>query len=130
MTVLKSAIERLIANSASAQDREQVQSAIAAGALSIATGQGAVSLGGDANGAFIVTGDGNVIVRVDSVVALDRLLQKLPTAPASSTREARPTTIAPIVAAGRATRVSNSTPCGTCWLKPRSVLPPLPKRSS
>jgi tetratricopeptide (TPR) repeat protein len=76
MTVLRSVIDRLIADKASAEDREQVQSAIAAGALSIATGQRAVSLGGDANGAVIVTGDGNVIVHVDSVEAIAWLLHR------------------------------------------------------
>jgi tetratricopeptide (TPR) repeat protein len=76
MTVPSNAIERLIADSASAQDRELVQSAIAAGALSIATGQRAVSLGGDANGAVIVTGDGNVIVHVDSFAAIAWLLDR------------------------------------------------------
>jgi tetratricopeptide (TPR) repeat protein len=76
LSLLKDAIERLIADNASAQDRERVQSAIAAGALSIATGQRAVSLGGDANGAVIVTGDENVIVRVDSVAAIAWLLHR------------------------------------------------------
>jgi tetratricopeptide (TPR) repeat protein len=76
LSLLKDAIERLIADNASAQDRERVQSAIAAGALSIATGQRAVSLGGDANGAVIVTGDGNVIVHVDSVAAIAWLLHR------------------------------------------------------
>jgi hypothetical protein len=71
ITVLKSAIERLIAGNASAHDREQVQSAIAAGASSIATGERSVSLGGDANGAVIVTGDGNVILHVDGLSVAD-----------------------------------------------------------
>src|SRR5262245_43728490 len=66
---LKGAIERLVANHASAQDRKQVQAALAAGALSIATGQRAVSLGGDAQGAVFVTGDGNVILRIDALAA-------------------------------------------------------------
>jgi len=78
VTNLKGALERLIAGCSTEQDREQVQAALAAGALSIATGERAVSLGGDANGAVIVTGDGNVVIRIDAsgAAAIDRLLQR------------------------------------------------------
>jgi hypothetical protein len=77
-TVLKGALERLIAGCSTPPDREQVKAALAAGALSIAAGERAVSLGGDANGAVIVTGDGNVITRIDAsgAAAIDRLLQR------------------------------------------------------
>jgi hypothetical protein len=77
-TVLKGALERLVAGRSTLQDREQVQAALAAGALSIATGERAVSLGGSAQGAVFVTGDGNVVLRVDGLgaAALDRLLQR------------------------------------------------------
>jgi cytidylate kinase len=78
LSSLKGAIERLVASNASAEDRKHVQAALAAGVLSIATGERAVSLGGSAQGAVITTGDGNVIVRIDvsEVAAIDRLLQK------------------------------------------------------
>jgi tetratricopeptide (TPR) repeat protein len=75
---LKGAIERLAGNTASAEDRDHVQAALAAGILSMATGERAVAVGGDANGAVIMTGDGNVVLRIDAsgAAAIDRLLQR------------------------------------------------------
>jgi hypothetical protein len=82
-TVLKGALERLVAGHSTPQDRERVQAAVAAGTLSMATGERAVSLGGDANGAVITTGDGNIVLRIDAsdAAAIDRLLlRRLPSA--------------------------------------------------
>jgi len=78
IAVLKGAIERLVANHASSQDREEVRAALAAGALSIATGQRAVAVGGSVNDTIIVTGDGAVVIHVDvsGAAAIDRLLQR------------------------------------------------------
>jgi tetratricopeptide (TPR) repeat protein len=78
LVTLKGAIERLVGNTASAEDRDQVQAALSAGILSMATGERAVAVGGDANGAVFVTGDGNVVLRIDAsgAAAIDRLLQR------------------------------------------------------
>jgi tetratricopeptide (TPR) repeat protein len=78
LATLKGAIERLVGNAASAEDRDQVRAALAAGVLSMATGERAVAVGGDANGAVIMTGDGNVVLRIDAseAAAIDRLLQR------------------------------------------------------
>jgi len=76
--VLIGAVKRLVADNASTQDRDQVQAALMEGALSIATGERAVAVGGDANGAVIMTGDGNLVLRIDAseAAAIDRLLQR------------------------------------------------------
>lgn len=78
VAILKGAIARLVGHTASAEDRDQVQAALAAGTLSIATGERAVAVGGDANGAVITAGDGNVVPRIDAseAAAIDRLLQR------------------------------------------------------
>jgi hypothetical protein len=75
---LQGAIERLIANKESAQDREQVLAALAAGALIVATGERAVAIGGNVTDTIIITGDGNVVLRIDAsgTAALDWLLQR------------------------------------------------------
>jgi hypothetical protein len=68
---------RLVANTASTEDRNQVQAALSAGVLSIATGERAAAVGGDANGAVIMTGDVNAVPRIDSLgAAIDRLIQR------------------------------------------------------
>jgi tetratricopeptide (TPR) repeat protein len=78
VATLKGAIERLVGSSASAEDLDQVRAALAAGILSMATGERAVAVGGDANGAVIMTGDGNVVLRIDvsGAAAIDRLIQR------------------------------------------------------
>jgi hypothetical protein len=83
LSSLKGAIERLLANRSTPRDREQIQAALAVGTLSIATGQRAVSLGGDAHGAVIVTGDGNVVLHVEAsgIAALERLLERIHPSP-------------------------------------------------
>src|SRR5262245_23381624 len=77
IATLKGAIERLVANTASAEDRVQVQAALAAGILSMATGERAVAVGGDANGAVIMTGDGNVVLRIDASAAAARFMESV-----------------------------------------------------
>jgi tetratricopeptide (TPR) repeat protein len=78
VAALKGAFERLTAQRASAEDRAQVQAALAGGVLSIATGERAVTFGGSVDGAVVVTGDGNVVVRIDAsgTAALEWLLQR------------------------------------------------------
>jgi hypothetical protein len=78
VAALKGAIERLVGNIASTEDRNQVQAALAAGILLVATGDRAIAVGGDTNGAVIITGDGNVVLRIDAsgAAAIDRLIQR------------------------------------------------------
>ena len=77
IATLKGAIERLVGNTASTEDRNQVQAALNADILSIATGERAVAVGGDANGAVIMTGDGNVVLRIEvsAAAAINREIQ-------------------------------------------------------
>ena len=78
LSSLKGAIERVVATRGSAEDRTQVEAAVATGAVSVATGGRAVSLGGSVQGAAFVTGDGNVILHVDALglAAIAWLLQR------------------------------------------------------
>src|SRR5215831_5433882 len=78
LSALKGALERLVAGRSTLQDRELVQAALVAGELSMAMGERAVAVRGDAQGAVIVSGDGNVVLPVDAlgVAAIDRLLQR------------------------------------------------------
>ncbi len=75
---LKAALERLVAGGTSAEDCARIEAALAGGVLSVATGDRAVAVGGSADGAVIVTGDGNVVLRVNAsgAAAIDRLLQR------------------------------------------------------
>jgi hypothetical protein len=78
IVTLKGTIERLVANTASAEDLDHIRAAFAERILSIATGEHAVAIGGDAIGAVIMTGDGNVVLRIDAsgAAAIDRLIQR------------------------------------------------------
>src|SRR5450631_1757404 len=75
---LKGALKRLVDGHSSAQDRDQVETVLAGGVLSIASGDRAVPVGGSADGAVVVTGDGNVVLRLDAsgATAIERLLQR------------------------------------------------------
>jgi tetratricopeptide (TPR) repeat protein len=75
---LKGALKRLVDGQSSTQDRDQVETVLAGGVLSIASGDRAVAVGGSADGAVVVTGDGNVVLRLDAsgATAIERLLQR------------------------------------------------------
>jgi len=59
---LASALRRIASNTATDFDKVQLQREVLSGQLSIARGDGALSVGGSADGAVVVTGDNNVIV--------------------------------------------------------------------
>jgi hypothetical protein len=58
---VREALERLIAGDATSIDEELLRHALQSNQCSIAIGERAVAIGGDANDAIIVTGDGNIV---------------------------------------------------------------------
>jgi hypothetical protein len=66
---IKAALERLIAGTATEADRDSLQQALQAGTIAVVTGERAVAVGGDATGAVITTGDGNVVLSFKEVDA-------------------------------------------------------------
>lgn len=65
----KAALERLIAGTETDADRTSLGQALQSGRIDIVTGDRAVAVGGDANGAVITTGDGNVVLSFKEVDA-------------------------------------------------------------
>ncbi len=63
---LKAALERVLQGQASREDRNLLREAVQRGAISLATGERALAVGGDAGGATIVTGDGNVLLQIQA----------------------------------------------------------------
>ena len=61
-SVLKGPLERLVSGTSGLEDRELVWGALESGALALATGERAAAVGGSADDAFIVTGDGNIFL--------------------------------------------------------------------
>jgi hypothetical protein len=82
-SALKGALERLVAGGATSRDREELRGALAVGTLSVATGERAVSVGGNITNTIVVTGDGSLVLRVDGsgAAAIDRLLERMNPAP-------------------------------------------------
>jgi hypothetical protein len=54
-------LERLIVGNATSIEEELLRHTLQSNQCSIAIGQRAVALGGDANDAIIITGDGNIV---------------------------------------------------------------------
>jgi len=59
---LKAALERLVAGTATEADRETMQQALQSGQINLATGQQAVSIGGNVTDSVIITGDKNILI--------------------------------------------------------------------
>ena len=66
---LKSALESFARGSASAGQRETVRTAIESGQVTLATGERAIAVGGNAKGVAFVTGDNNVLLTVSASTA-------------------------------------------------------------
>ncbi|MDI6793498.1 MAG: hypothetical protein QME81_11645 [bacterium] len=59
---LKSAFERLAAGASNEADLQALRQAIQSGQITLATGERAVAIGGDATGVSVITGDNNVLL--------------------------------------------------------------------
>lgn len=77
---IREALERLIAGKAMANDEGLLQDTLQNSQYSIAVGERAVAITGDANGAIIIAGDGNVVYtfRDLDANALDSIAQLMP----------------------------------------------------
>jgi WD40 repeat protein len=71
---LQAAVERLLDGRASEVDRHSIGQALKAGQITLATGERAVAIGGDATDAIMVTGDRNIVVQGVAAEALQNLL--------------------------------------------------------
>ncbi|RME09676.1 MAG: hypothetical protein D6802_11425, partial [Ardenticatenia bacterium] len=73
---LRQVLERLQSGTLSSDDLNALREALRTGHLRIVTGERAVAIGGSTDGAVIVTGDNNIIVRLDAHrrAHLERLL--------------------------------------------------------
>jgi hypothetical protein len=72
---LEETIRQLVGNKLSAMEMQQLLSAIATGQATLATGEQAVSVGGSANDAVLITGDRNILIQIQGLDA--RTLQAL-----------------------------------------------------
>jgi type II secretory pathway predicted ATPase ExeA len=81
---LAGVIERFISGASTPADRDLLREALRTGQIAIATGERAVSLGGSADGAVIVTGDHNqiVILQGNAATVARELIEPSPKPPA------------------------------------------------
>lgn len=66
---LRTSLDALIRGDADAEQRERVQAALSSGQITLATGERSAAVGGDANGATFVTGDGSLVLSFPAVDA-------------------------------------------------------------
>jgi WD40 repeat protein len=71
---LQEAVDRLLDGGATEADRDSIRQALNAGRITLATGEGAVAIGGNATDAIVVTGDGNIVVQGVGAGVLRELL--------------------------------------------------------
>jgi hypothetical protein len=66
---LRAAVQALVEGGAGEAERRLIGEALRAGRLVLAEGERSVALGGSADGATIVTGDGNLVLSLDASAA-------------------------------------------------------------
>lgn len=69
LEAVRSALEKLVAGGAGDAERRLLGEAVRGGRVVLAEGARSVALGGSADGAAIVTGDGNVVFQLDAAAA-------------------------------------------------------------
>ena len=69
LEALRTALEKFVAAGAGEAERRLIGEALRTGGLVLAEGKRSVALGGSADGATIVTGDGNVVLSLDASAA-------------------------------------------------------------
>ncbi|MDX2241458.1 MAG: hypothetical protein NW224_12305 [Leptolyngbyaceae cyanobacterium bins.302] len=74
---LQAIIDRARSENLAPADLQALVAAIQSGQVTLATGQQAVGIGGSANGAVVVTGDGNVLLNVTDTKAVLKILEQL-----------------------------------------------------